>query len=93
MTDLMLLNLNNLVNGLINNWIGPAFILIVAVVGLTLAWKRKFNELAMFAGVAAVAALLIFFGPMLFGKDGILTGAGKEVIDTVGNFIRPITLK
>lgn len=81
--------LGNLQNTLVSNWIGPAFLIVVAALSIKFIVSRQFRELAGFLGIAAVVALLIFNGGNLFGKNGIfykiaegfsnlLTGGGQS---------------
>lgn len=71
--------LSNLVDFAINSWIGPAFVLIVAAVAIVLAIKRQLAAFLSFAAVAVIAAIFIFFGDDLFGKNGNISKAGKDV--------------
>lgn len=82
-TLLSTLALSNLVNTAISDWIGPVFIGLVAVVAIILAWKRQFAAFITFAGIAVLAALFIFFGDALFGKNGNLSQAGRDVAKTI----------
>lgn len=77
--DLPTLALGNLVDFAINSWIGPAFVLIIAAVAIVLAIKRQLAAFLSFAVMAVLAALFIFFGNDLFGKNGSISKAGKDV--------------
>lgn len=71
--------LGNLVNTAITDWIGPVLIGIIAIVAIILLWKRQFAGFLTFAVMAILAALFVFFGGDLFGKNGNLTGQAKKV--------------
>lgn len=73
------LALGNLVNSAISDWIGPVLVGIIAVVAIILLWKRQFAGFLTFAAMAVLAALFVFFGGNLFGKDGNITKAGNDV--------------
>lgn len=71
--------LSNLTDTAINDWIGPAFLLLVAAVSIVLLWKRQLAAFFSFLAIAVIAGIFIFFGSDLFGKNGNITKAGKEV--------------
>ncbi|MEU4014246.1 hypothetical protein AB0E56_03180 [Microbacterium sp. NPDC028030] len=73
------LALGDLVNTAIADWIGPVLVGIIAVVAIVLLWKRQFAGFLTFAAMAVLAALFVFFGGDLFGKNGNISKAGKEV--------------
>ena len=73
------LALGNLVDSAIADWIGPAFVLVVAAVAIVLALKRQLAAFLSFAAIAVLAAVFIFFGDDLFGKNGNISKAGKDV--------------
>ena len=75
--------LGNLTNTVISDWLGPAFIAIIAVIAITLAVRKQVMGFLTFALIAVIASLLIFSGDSLFGEKGNLSGAGKSVIDEV----------
>lgn len=80
--------LQSLQNSLINDWIGPVFFIALAVGAIYFVVNREFRKLAVFAGIAVVVALFIFFGEDLFGARGNLTNSGKKITDSV-NLISP----
>lgn len=90
-----LLALSNLVDFVVNSWIGPAFVLIIAAVAIVLALKRQLAAFLSFAAIAVLAAIFIFFGNDLFGKNGNVTKASKSVaqkintIDLAGSTYAP----
>lgn len=69
----ILLGLSTLQGTLVEKWIGPAFMIVVAGIAIKFIISRQFRELAGFLGIAAVVALLVFNGDGLFGKAGIFT--------------------
>jgi len=75
--------LSDLVDTAINNWIGPVFVGAIAVVALILLWQRKLAGFITFAAVAVLAGLFIFFGSDLFGQNGNLSGAGRDVAEKI----------
>lgn len=84
--DLMFLmnsGLKNISNNLINNWIGPVFLLIVAAVAVKFVVNKQWRELAVTVLIAAIASVLIFAGGDLFGKDKGLTKSSQDLIKQV----------
>lgn len=75
--------LGGLQDKLITQWIGPAFIIVVAAVAVTLAWKKQFRELLSFVAIAAICGALIWGASELFGSGGKGTTTVK---DTIKNF-------
>ena len=71
--------LGDLVDTAISDWIGPLLVGIIAVVAIVLLWKRQFAGFLTFAAMAVLAALFVFFGDDLFGKNGNISKAGKDV--------------
>lgn len=84
--DLMFLmnsGLKDISNKLINNWIGPVFLLIVAAVAVKFVVNKQWRELAVTVLIAAVASVLIFAGGDLFGKGKGLTKSSQDLIKQV----------
>lgn len=79
MEQLTTLALGDLVNTAIADWIGPVLVGIIAIVAVVLLWKRQFAGFLTFAAMAVLAALFVFFGGDLFGKNGNISKAGKDV--------------
>jgi len=75
--------LGDLVNFAINSWIGPLFFIGLAAGALWFAYKRQLAGFLSFAVVAVIAAIFIFFGSDLFGKNGNISKAGKDVATKV----------
>lgn len=63
--------LGELQRNLVSNWIGPAFLIIVAGFAIKFIISRQFRELAGFLGIAALVALLVFSPEFLFGENGL----------------------
>lgn len=80
--------LQSLQNSLINDWIGPVFFIALAVGAIYFVVNREFRKLAVFAGIAVVVALFIFFGEDLFGQNGQISGVGRRVVSDV-NLVNP----
>lgn len=72
-------------NTLVNSWLGPLALIIIAVVAIILLWQRKIMAFAGFALVATLATMLIFMGGDFFGSDGTLTTTGKDLTSKVSN--------
>lgn len=70
--------LENLSKTLVKDWIGPIYIVIVAVVAITLLIKKEIRGLVAFLVVAIICGLLVYFGSELFGRSGKLTGAAQK---------------
>ena len=87
MDTLFLLGITAVQDSLISDWIGPAFLLVVAALSIKFVIQRQFRELATFLVIAAVVAVLIFAGSYVFGKDGVFTKVGKDAAGLIGNFI------
>lgn len=79
METLTPLALGDLVNSAVSDWIGPVLVGIIAAVAIVLLWKRQFAGFLTFAAMAVLAALFVFFGGDLFGKEGNISKAGKDV--------------
>lgn len=75
MSTLILLNggLNPIYLKLVQNWIGPLFLLIIAGLSLKFMISRQFRELAGFLAIGAVVAIMIYGTGSIFGPDGLLT--------------------
>mgnify|MGYP001060963827 CR=1 FL=1 len=75
MNSLVLLaGLAGLQNTLVQNWIGPAFLIVIAALAIKFMIQRQFRELAGFLAIGAVVALLIYGTDSLFGENGIFKG-------------------
>lgn len=70
---------------LVNNWIGPAFLIVVAGFAIKFLISRQFRELAGFLGIAAIVALLVFNAGDLFGETGIFRKIAHGFSTLIGN--------
>jgi hypothetical protein len=75
--------LNGIINGLVGNWIGPAYIILIAIVAVRFVKDRQFRELAAFGGIAAIVGLFLFFGNALFGTRGKVTKSVQDVANGI----------
>lgn len=83
--------LGELKNNLIKDWIGPIYLLVVAVVGILIAKEREFRKLAAFLGIAALVGVLVFAGNQLFGNKGALSDTINSTLNTGGTTKTPKT--
>lgn len=60
--------LDSLKKTIIDNWLGPIFIVGVAAFALVFIKDRAWMKLIGFVGIAAVVGVLIFAGDSLFGS-------------------------
>lgn len=82
--------LQSLQNSLINDWIGPVFFIALAVGAIYFVVNREFRKLAVFAGIAVVVALFIFFGEEIFGSSGTLVDPSRRLVENV-NLVNPLS--
>ena len=75
--------LGKLQSNLIENWIGPAFFIVVAGLAIKFIISRQFRELAGFLAIAAVVAILVFNSDGLFGEGGIF----YKIADTFSSLL------
>ena len=78
-------DLSSIQEKLLTQWIKPAYFIVVALVAVLLLWKKELRALAVFAVVAVVAGLLIFFAKDIFGEgdNGILGGVKQTLTGSV----------
>lgn len=79
MNSLLILSggLSRLQNTLVQNWIGPVFLIVIAALSIKFMMQRQFRELAGFLAIGAVVGLLIYGTGTLFGERGLLTNIAK----------------
>lgn len=77
--------LTKLTESFITNWIGPVFIAGVALYSLFLLKDRQFRQASIFAAIAVIVGLFVYFGKDLFGSGGSLTKVGKGLAGEIGN--------
>ena len=73
--------LSGLSDKLVNDWIGPIYIVLVAVVAITLLMKKEIRSLVAFLVVAVICGLLVYFGKDLFGSK--LTKSAKDAAGSI----------
>lgn len=77
--------LQSLYNGVLNNWLKPAFLIMVAVGAFMFIRSQQLTKLVLFLVVCAVVGVLIFFGDGLFGKDGAVSKMFNANIGSVSS--------
>lgn len=69
----------------VENWLGPIYLITVAIFSIVFLKDRKFRELFSFIAIATIVAILIFFTKFFFsgedGKSGKLTKAVKDATE------------
>lgn len=65
--------LGDLKTDLMDDWLAPLFIIVVAVFSIVFLKDRAWMKLLGFVGIAAVVGMLMFGSETLFGKDGAAT--------------------
>lgn len=68
---------------LVNDWVGPGYVIAIGVVSLLFIKDRAWMKLFSFLGIAAVVAIPIFLGGELFSEDGGIVSSGKRIADQV----------
>ena len=71
--------LGSLVDTIVSNWLGPVFFILIAITAVVLFWKKQMAAFFTVVIIGIIAALLIFAGPIFFGKDGVFTSAGQNI--------------
>lgn len=80
----LMAGLGNLQDTIINDWLGPIFIVGVAAFALIFIKDRAWMKLLGFVGIAAIVGVLIFAGDAFFGENGTLTGVAEETGQEIG---------
>lgn len=69
----------------VSDWLGPIYLITVAIFSIVFLKDRKFRELFSFIAIATIVAILIFFTKYFFsgdnGQGGKLTNAVKTATD------------
>lgn len=73
--------LMNLYNKFVVNWLGPIYLITVAIFAVVFLKDRKFRELFSFIAIATIVAILIFFTKEFFSNDGKITTAVKDATE------------
>lgn len=74
-------------NSFVNDWLGPAFLLIAIFMVVKMVANYSLTKLLGFLVFAILGSILIFRADGLLGSNGSLTRAGERVVDQVGNTI------
>lgn len=80
----LMAGLQDLQNTIIDDWLGPIFIVGVAAFALIFIKDRAWMKLLGFVGIAAIVGVLIFAGEAFFGDGGTLTEVAKGTGVTIG---------
>lgn len=65
----------------VENWLGPIYLITVAIFSVVFLKDRKFRELFSFIAIATIVAVLIFFTKEFFSKKGKITSAVQKAAD------------
>lgn len=84
--------LKNVQKTLVENWLGPAYIILVICIAIPMIKDRQIRNLIIFLVFAGVLGVVIFFGDDLFGKNGFFTKGAQEVIGVKEGSANVITL-
>lgn len=68
---------------LVDNWLGPAYLIVVAAMSIVFIKDREFRKLGAYFAIATIVAVLIYSTNALFGSNGSLKGTAEEVIKTI----------
>jgi hypothetical protein len=79
--------MQNLVNSVITDWLGPILIVMIAALSLMFIVRKQWVSALSFAGLAIIVSLFVFFGPQLFGKSGNLTGVGNKLSQQINTVV------
>ena len=75
---LILAGLDTLRSTLVQQWIGPAALLIIAALSIKFLIDRNFRMLASFVIIGAIVAVLIYGTDLFFGQNGTFKKAVEE---------------
>lgn len=70
--------LDGLYTQFVNDWLGPIYLITVAIFAVVFLKDRKFRELFSFIAIATIVAILIFFTKDFFSKEGKITSSVKD---------------
>lgn len=74
--------LSDLWDTLVEDWVGPAYVIVVAFLAFPFLKNRAWLQLLAFVAMAAVVGLLIFAGDSLFGsEDATVTGIASDSVE------------
>lgn len=80
---LILAGLTGVRDVLVNDWVGPGYVIAIGIVSLLFIKDRAWMKLFSFLGIAAVVAIPIFLGDQLFSEDGGVVSSGKRIADQI----------
>lgn len=75
--------LSDIYKKFVEDWAGPAFLIIIVVVAIPMIKERQFRNLLIFLVFAAVIGVIVFYGEDIFGKDKGITNATKGLVDSI----------
>lgn len=75
--------LSELWTTILQGWIGPIFLAAIAVFAIVFLKDRAWMKLISFVGIAAVVAVLIYAGPVLFGDGGTFQSVAEDAATQV----------
>lgn len=75
---LILAGLDTLRSTLVQQWIGPAALLVIAALSIKFLIDRNFRMLASFVIIGAIVAVLIYGTNLFFGPNGTFKKAVEE---------------
>ena len=75
---LILAGLDTLRSTLVQQWIGPAALLVIAALSIKFLIDRNFRMLASFVIIGAIVAVLIYGTDLFFGQNGTFKKAVEE---------------
>lgn len=75
---LILAGLDTLRSTLVQQWIGPVALLVIAALSIKFLIDRNFRMLASFVIIGAIVAVLIYGTDLFFGQNGIFKKAVEE---------------
>ena len=75
---LILEGLDTLRGTLVQQWIGPAALLVIAALSIKFLIDRNFRMLASFVIIGAIVAVLIYGTDLFFGQNGTFKKAVEE---------------
>lgn len=75
---------SSLKDSLVTDWLGPVLLIVIAIYGIILAWKRELRQAGVALVIFIVAAVLVFFGDDLFSESGSAVKGAKDIGTKIG---------
>lgn len=75
--------LSELWTTILQGWVGPIFLAAIAIFAIVFLKDRAWMKLISFVGIAAVVAVLIYAGPVLFGDGGTFQSVAENAATQV----------